>query len=78
MAWFNPFTRWGGAAERKSALAEDDSGLAIRDPVSVLRQTPVHWHPQYGVHVGWSALMLILAIGGLGAVAFVSQLNLLY
>ncbi|NLX03659.1 MAG: DUF58 domain-containing protein [Phycisphaerae bacterium] len=58
--------------------SEEKPKLTVKNPVKVLRQTPTTWHPQYGVYVGWSVLMLLVAIAVLAAIAFVSQLNLLF
>ncbi len=75
--------RFGFRKRRKRAdisaeVRSEDRGLEIRNPKKILKLTPTRWHPQYGIHVGWSALILILAIGALTAVAIVSQLNLLF
>lgn len=58
--------------------SEDWSAVVVKDPASSMRQVPTGWHPQYGIHVGWPGLMLLVAIAGMGSVAFLSQLNLLF
>jgi len=55
-----------------------DSGPILVEKARALQQTPVCWHPQYGFHLDWPVLVVIVSIAAMSALAFVTQLNLLY
>jgi uncharacterized protein (DUF58 family) len=64
-------------AAQAGVLDLDDVPIEI-DFRRIINQVPVTWHPQYGIHIGLSMGTLLLVMGILGAMAFVTQLGLLF
>lgn len=57
----------------------DISDIPIEiDARRIINQVPVKWHPQYGIHLWLPMASLLLVVGVLGAMAFVTQLGLLF
>ena len=52
--------------------------IELNHKAFVSDQIPLSWHPQYGLYLNWPILWLILIIVILGALAFVTQINLLF
>jgi uncharacterized protein (DUF58 family) len=48
------------------------------DAKTLIDQVPSTWHPQYGIHMGWSMGTLLLVVVVMGSMAFVTQLGLLF
>jgi len=55
----------------------EDVAIEI-DARRIINQTPVKWHPQYGVHLGWSMVTYFVVVAILGTMAFITQLGLLF
>jgi len=55
----------------------DDLAVEV-DSQKVINQVPSTWHPQYGIHVGWSMGALFLMVIILGCMAFATESGLLF
>ncbi len=64
--------RKGGNSGKSAKLIELNSQALVSD------QIPLSWHPQYGLYLNWPILWHIIIIVILGALAFVTQINLLF
>jgi uncharacterized protein (DUF58 family) len=59
-------------------LHEEPEIIMEVDSEALINQVPVSWHPQYGIHIGWSMGTLLLVALVMGSMAFVTQLGLLF